>query len=245
MLLVWLGIVSAAYSYCHMHGWINPGLPDDPNAANIWLLSRWLFWPVLLPVAFSVMAIFSKRLNSAVGLMASALAALVLGAIYANLVNNKMGIEESLLETFYYMAPIILGAYTLFVAVSLAYVRRHSEKEEATAREEQTLVVNKGRTIVWLKVSEVDWMQSARNYIDVHAGGQTYILRNTLSKMEETLEGRMFARIHRSYMVNRASIDGIHKNRDGSALVKMKDGSELPCGRAHREALSPTFSTAS
>ena len=128
---------------------------------------------------------------------------------------------------------------------SLVYVRKQQGQLFTARDEEQTLVVNKGRTIVWLKASEVDWMQAARNYVDVHAGGQTYILRNTLSKMEKTLEGDRFIRIHRSYVVNKAAIEGINKNRDGSALVKMKDGSELPCGRAHREALSPVLSTAS
>ncbi|MEX0297503.1 MAG: LytR/AlgR family response regulator transcription factor, partial [Kordiimonas sp.] len=170
---------------------------------------------------------------------------LVLGASHANVVNNAMGIEESFLGTFYYMVPIVLGTYVVFLAVSLLYVRRLPDVRDEQKRDEPTLVVNKGRTIVWLKESQVDWMQAARNYVEVHADGQTYILRNTLSKMEETLESKSFVRIHRSYLVNRDSIDGVNKNRDGSALVLMKDGSELPCGRAHREALAPVLSTAS
>ena len=243
--LVWLVIVSAAFSYCHMHGWINPDMPDVPNGANIWLLSRWMFWPVILPVVFGLLAWFSKRGQSWVGLGASALVSAILAALYENGINNLMGFEEGFLGTFYYMVPITLGTYTLFVMTSLVYVRKQQGQLFTARDEEQTLVVNKGRTIVWLKASEVDWMQAARNYVDVHAGGQTYILRNTLSKMEKTLEGDRFIRIHRSYVVNKAAIEGINKNRDGSALVKMKDGSELPCGRAHREALSPVLSTAS
>lgn len=245
MTLVWLAVVSAAYSYCHMHSWVYEYAEEVPNAADIWLLSRWMFWPFILPVAFVVLAYMSGREHAVAGLVLSALVAVFLGAVHANIVNNVMGIEESFWGTFYYMVPITLGTYTLYIATSLIYVRRYASGGTSLPREEQMLMVNKGRTIVRLKASEVDWMQSARNYIDVHAGGQAYILRNTLSKMEETLEGDRFVRIHRSYIVNRNAIDSLSKNRDGSATIKLKDGTELPCGRAHRDALSSSFSTAS
>ncbi len=234
--LTWLAIVSAAFTYCHMHGWIYPSREYVENGANIWLLSRWMFWPFVLPAAFSVIAFFAGKEKPFAGLVLSIFIALFLGGSHAYIVNNVMGLEESFLGTFYYMVPIILGTYAIFLAVSLVYVRRLPDVRDVQKREEPTLVVNKGRTIVWLKESQVDWMQAARNYVDVHADGQTYILRNTLSKMEETLESQSFVRVHRSYIVNRKSIDGVNKNRDGSALVLMKDGSELPCGRAYRNA---------
>lgn len=244
MVLMWLAVVGAAYTYCHAHMLVHDHAVVIPGAANVWLLSRWMFWPYILPIAFWLFHKAAQHIPSAAALAISALSALILAATHANLVNNVAGYEETFLSTFYYMMPIALGTYTLFVAASLLYVRKHPPIAVPDGREEQTIVVNKGRTIVWLKASEIDWMQSARNYIDVHSAGQTYILRNTLAKMAEELPEEQFVRIHRSYIVNRDAIEGINKNRDGSAQVTMKDGSELPCGRAHRDALAPAVSAA-
>lgn len=245
LLLTWLAVVAGAYTYCLAHTLVHEHASVIPEAANVWLLSRWLFWPYILPISFWVYAKLSTRLSITNSVVGSGIATLFLAATNANLVNNFAGIEEDFLSTFYYMMPIALGAYTLFVASSLLYVRNNPEPVEAEEPEELTIVVNKGRTIVWLKASEVEWMQSSRNYIDVHADGQIYILRKTLAKMAEELPADQFVRIHRSYIVNKQAIEGMNKNRDGSAVVLMKDGSELPCARGHKEALGMELAPAS
>ena len=85
--------------------------------------------------------------------------------------------------------------------------------------------------------SEVEWLQAAGNYVNLHVHGRDYPLRSTMAGIETQLDPLRFARIHRGYIVNLDLVASIEPLDTGDARVHLKDGTVLPCSRRHREQL--------
>jgi two-component system LytT family response regulator len=85
--------------------------------------------------------------------------------------------------------------------------------------------------------TEIDWIQADDYYAIVHAGGARYLLRESLSSLEERLDPARFARVHRSALV---AVDRVRELRtgNGDSLVVLRDGTRIPVSRRRREALS-------
>lgn len=94
--------------------------------------------------------------------------------------------------------------------------------------------VKDGRCFRVLRVQEVEWIQSALNYIELHAGGRSYLLRLTMQQLEERLDPDAFVRIHRSTMVNVDCVRAIEPRSDGDYAVKLNDGTALKLSRSYR-----------
>lgn len=85
--------------------------------------------------------------------------------------------------------------------------------------------------------AEIEWLQAAGNYVNLHVRGRDYPLRSTMAAIEAQLDPARFARIHRSYMVNLDLVASIEPLDTGDARVHLRDGTVLPCSRRHRDAL--------
>ena len=85
--------------------------------------------------------------------------------------------------------------------------------------------------------AEIEWLQAAGNYVNLHVRGRDYPLRSTMAAIEAQLDPARFARIHRSYMVNLDQVASIEPLETGDARVHLHDGTALPCSRRHREQL--------
>ena len=107
------------------------------------------------------------------------------------------------------------------------------------------LVVKSGGRIVFLRVDEIDWVEAADNYVRIHAGRESHLIRETLQSLEGRLNPDKFLRIHRSTLVNLDRIRELQPIFHGDYLVKLNDGTELTLSRSYREKLleplSPFF----
>jgi two-component system LytT family response regulator len=99
------------------------------------------------------------------------------------------------------------------------------------------LTVKDGRRFLLLKTEEVDWIEAASNYVELHARGRTYLIRMTLTELYETLDPAMFARIHRSTVVNLDRIKEITLGDACDFVVWLHDGSSLRLSRGYRDRL--------
>ena len=91
-----------------------------------------------------------------------------------------------------------------------------------------------GRLIV-LKVNEIDWMESAANYVSLHVGKESYLVRETLQSLEDRLDPEQFIRIHRSTIVNLDRVQEIEPYFHGDYIVRLRDGHRLTLSRTYRE----------
>src|SRR5215472_11335451 len=58
-----------------------------------------------------------------------------------------------------------------------------------------------GKTL-FVAVTDVDWIEAAENYVELHVGTEAHLLHVTMNVFEKSLDSDMFVRIHRSTIVN-------------------------------------------
>lgn len=102
----------------------------------------------------------------------------------------------------------------------------------------ERFLVRKLRKEFLIAADDIDWLQAQGNYVGLHVNGHDYLLRSTLSDFLEQLDPARFARVHRSYVVNRDRVAEIEPTEGGDARLKMKDGSFVPCSRRYRDGLA-------
>jgi two-component system, LytTR family, response regulator len=89
--------------------------------------------------------------------------------------------------------------------------------------------------VVMLNPRDIHWCEAAGNYVKIHTEGQTYIVRQPLSEMEAMLNPAMFARIHRSTIVNLDHVKEFQPWFSGEMIVLMNDGTKLKLSRTYRQ----------
>jgi two-component system, LytTR family, response regulator len=97
------------------------------------------------------------------------------------------------------------------------------------ARPLERLLPRDGDRIVVVPVAEVDWIQAAGNYVELHVGNRSYLLRSTLTALEERLSPEKFLRIHRDTIVQLDRIG--HIETGGPCRVVLRDGTARAVGR--------------
>jgi two-component system, LytTR family, response regulator len=99
---------------------------------------------------------------------------------------------------------------------------------------ERVAVKTDGATRI-LQIADVDWFETDGNYVRVHVGKSTYLIRSTANRLQEELDPRRFARIHRRFLVNVDRVVGLEPWFGGDAIVLLRDGSKLRLSRNYRE----------
>jgi two-component system LytT family response regulator len=101
------------------------------------------------------------------------------------------------------------------------------------------LVVKTGDGFLLLKMEDVDWVESAANYVRLHVRDNSFLLRTGMDELEEKLDGQQFARIHRSRIVNIDRITEIRPTLNGDFEVLLRDNTTLRLSRGYRSRLLP------
>ena len=99
------------------------------------------------------------------------------------------------------------------------------------------MVVRSGGRVLFVKASEVDWVEAAGDYVTLHVGKKSLLMRETITEMERKLESDGFARIHRSTIVNAERIMEMRALDNGEYRVLLRDATELKLSRNYRQAL--------
>ena len=94
-----------------------------------------------------------------------------------------------------------------------------------------------GGRIVVVKPEEIEWIQGAGNYSELHVGPAVHLLRGSLAELEEQLSPARFIRISRSIIVNVDQIRELRPKSHGDYVVVLRDGKMLSATRNHREKL--------
>ncbi|HEY0017699.1 MAG TPA: LytTR family DNA-binding domain-containing protein [Longimicrobium sp.] len=90
---------------------------------------------------------------------------------------------------------------------------------------------------MFLRVDEIDWREAEENYVRLHAGRESYLVRGTLAGLEERLDPARFVRVHRSHMVSLAAIRELHPWSHGDWMIVLRDGRELMLSRRYRDRI--------
>jgi two-component system LytT family response regulator len=91
-----------------------------------------------------------------------------------------------------------------------------------------------GHTIL-LPTDEIDWIESYGNYLKLHTGRESHLIRGTMQSIETKLDPEKFVRVHRSTIVNIEKIKEIYPRSNGDQDLVLKNGQQLMLSRKYRD----------
>ena len=100
------------------------------------------------------------------------------------------------------------------------------------------LVIRDGSAIHRVPYADIEWIDAAGDYMCIHAAGETHVTRSTMKELEAALDQRLFARIHRSTLVNIDRVQSIVPLENGKYHLCLDGGQKLTMSRSYREQLS-------
>ena len=88
--------------------------------------------------------------------------------------------------------------------------------------------------MVRLAVSVLEWVKAEGEYVRLHAGANSFLLRSSISAFCNEHANDGIVQVHRSYAVNRAHLKSIRSSRQGMKIA-LEDGTDVPVGRHFRK----------
>ena len=116
----------------------------------------------------------------------------------------------------------------------------HDEEAHPAPVTDRFLVKKLGREFL-VRVEDIDWIEAAGNYVNLHVGKRLYPLRETMTKIDERLKQAGFIRVHRSAIVNMDRVEEIEPFETGDARARLSTGAMIPVSRRYRTHLRSEF----
>lgn len=129
-------------------------------------------------------------------------------------------------------AAALLGAVGAVGATGAAGA---AHANAANGRYASRILVKQDGRMFFVKTTEIDWIEADRNYVRLHVGKTAHTIRERISHLEETLDPRLFARIHRSTIVNLNRVREMQQWFSGDYVVILEDGTRLRLSRHYRD----------
>jgi hypothetical protein len=85
----------------------------------------------------------------------------------------------------------------------------------------------------YLPSAEIDWIGAQGNYLQIHAGSERFLVRETMRQFSEKLDSALFVRVHRSAIVNLASVRGIERASSARYRLTLRNGDTVTSGKSH------------
>ncbi|HXQ30760.1 MAG TPA: LytTR family DNA-binding domain-containing protein [Steroidobacteraceae bacterium] len=99
----------------------------------------------------------------------------------------------------------------------------------------EVLAIRTGREILRVRSADIDWIDAAGDYMCIHVGSATHVLRGTMRELEASLDPTVFQRVHRSAMVNLKRVRKLRPHTNGEYFLTLEGGQELKLSRTHRD----------
>ena len=97
--------------------------------------------------------------------------------------------------------------------------------------------VQTGSRIQIVMVEDVEWIGAAGDYVELHVNGRAFLVRETMTSLEQRLDPARFLRIHRSRIVQSRGIQELRSIENREFTVKLSDGSEHRSSRTYADRL--------
>jgi two-component system, LytTR family, response regulator len=126
---------------------------------------------------------------------------------------------------------------------ALTHARQHLSKRSTPGAREplperrDRLVIKSSGRIYFVRTHEIDWCEAAGNYVRLHVGAQTHLVRGTMGYIESQLDSRQFVRVHRSTIVNVDRIEELRSSFNGEYVILLHDKTRLTLSRGYRDGL--------
>ena len=109
----------------------------------------------------------------------------------------------------------------------------------------QKIAIKSSGRVTFVKVEDIDWIEAADNYVEIHAGTAAHMLRETMTALSTRLPAEKFVRINRSCIVNLERVKELQPMFHGEYTVILNDGTKLTLSRNYRTSLARLMGNAS
>ncbi len=97
------------------------------------------------------------------------------------------------------------------------------------------LAIKEDGATVCVEIRDIDWIESAGDYLCVHARGKTHVLRGTMKRMTDVLDKARFARVHRSTIINIERVRSMRPHTNGECFLSLEGDKEVKVSRSYRD----------
>jgi two-component system LytT family response regulator len=104
-------------------------------------------------------------------------------------------------------------------------------------RSRERFAVRVRNEVVFVKVSSIDWIAAAGNYVRLYSGSESHLLRESMQNIVAELDPAVFLRVHRSAIVNIERVRKLVPAPDGSLSIVLQNATSIPLGPTYRTAL--------
>ncbi|NBD12344.1 MULTISPECIES: LytTR family DNA-binding domain-containing protein [Corallococcus] len=99
------------------------------------------------------------------------------------------------------------------------------------------LVTKVGWRMKFLRVEDIDYLEAEGNYVSVHLGKESYLVRETMNALEAKLDPKAFVRAHRSLILRIDRVEEVEPLPPGEYVLTLRNGTRLTSGRSYRARL--------
>ncbi|HEX2835230.1 MAG TPA: LytTR family DNA-binding domain-containing protein [Thermoanaerobaculia bacterium] len=103
-------------------------------------------------------------------------------------------------------------------------------------RHAKRLAIKGDGRVTLVDVGDVDRLEAAGNYVEVHVGARHHLLRETMANVEARLDPAQFVRVSRSSIVNAARVRELQPMFNGDFVIVLRDGTKISGSRRYRQA---------
>jgi two-component system, LytTR family, response regulator len=137
----------------------------------------------------------------------------------------------------------VLSRAKLHIQRTREYMERHSTAQASPGFEKSSelLLVKSAGRLLFLKMSDLTWVEAERDYVRLHLGKESHFVRDTMNNFQRRLDRNRFLRIHRSTIVNVNEICEILPLLGGDYSVLLRDKTQLTLSRRYRSSLDEFF----
>jgi len=101
----------------------------------------------------------------------------------------------------------------------------------------EKVVVKDGGKIFFVKIKDIEWVESAGNYLKLHVGKSIHMIRETMNAFEQKLNPKVFVRVHRSSLVNIEMIHNLESWGNTEFIITLTSGDKVQSGRSYYAAI--------
>ncbi len=100
------------------------------------------------------------------------------------------------------------------------------------------LLVKANKRIFFVSVEDIIWLEASGDYVKIHLQDAHYLINDSLSNIEQTLDPRRFIRVHRSHIVNLECIIEFKPYFNGEYILVMSNRQEVKLSRSYKDKIS-------
>jgi DNA-binding LytR/AlgR family response regulator len=135
----------------------------------------------------------------------------------------------------YLLKPVRLPRFLAAVQKAVEQISAAQETSPQEAPDDDYIFVkteSKGK-LLKINLADIDFVESMKNYVIIHRGGQKTFVYTSMKELEEHLPKKQFIRVHKSFIIPVSRITGIEGN-----LVRLKNvTAEIMIGENYKAEL--------